>query len=118
MRTWSISVALSTALLVLAPGCVVPVFNMPTTISTRSVTALHAKRLQPVTATSTSYAFILIPIPADPRDIYDELLAESKRVGGNAVIDVQVRSKNTFLWMCPLVLVDTVEATGVAAVVR
>ncbi|MGE3165250.1 MAG: hypothetical protein AB7O52_10120 [Planctomycetota bacterium] len=110
--------AISLAVVFTASGCVAPVFNAPTTLSTRSVVERHARKLQPVTATSTSYAFVLIPVPADPRDLYDDLLAEAKRVGGNAVLDVQVRSHSTFLWLFPLVLVDTVEATGIAAVVQ
>ena len=35
------------------------------------------------------------PIPFDPRDMYDALLAKAEAAGGNAVVDVQIRNKET-----------------------
>ncbi|MHC4513631.1 MAG: hypothetical protein ACYTGW_01130 [Planctomycetota bacterium] len=98
-------------------GCVAPVFHQPTSISTKSIAARQAKLLRPVRAESTSYGFVLIPIPSDPRDIYEKLLTEARAAGGNAVVDVQLRSKTFFLLMFPLIVVDTWEAEGMAAVI-
>ncbi len=109
---------LSLSVLLLACGCVAPVFNSPMTLSTRSIAGENARELETVTATSSSYFFVLIPIPADPRDLYDDLMVAAKRAGGNAVIDVQVRSQSTFAWMFPPIVVSTIEATGTAAIVE
>jgi len=99
-------------------GCVAYVFNEPVTVSTKSIAASNAEHLKPVSATLTNYLFILIPIPSDPRDIYDDLLEEAKAAGGNAVVDVQIRNKSMFFWVFPTILIDRWEAEGIAAIVE
>lgn len=104
------------ALLACATSCVAPVFNSPLTISASSEAAAHAKRLGEVRVEATTFVFVFIPIPFDPRDMYDDLLDKAKAAGGNAVVDVQVRSKDT-LFLVPLFYKMTWEAVGTAAVV-
>jgi hypothetical protein len=99
-----------------ASGCVQPVFHEPTTISTKSIAALKARPLKQVRAESTAVVVLIIPIVPDPRDIYDDLLAEAKNAGGNAVIDVQVRNRST-VFVLPGIFVQKTEAVGTAAVV-
>lgn len=112
------SVLLALAFLVSSTGCVAHVFHDPATISTKTIAASNAKHLKPVSATLTNYFFVLIPIPRDPRDIYEDLLAEAKAAGGNAVVDVQIRNKSMFLLVFPTVLIDRWEAEGIAAIVE
>lgn len=111
--------ALALAAALLASGCVVPVFNEPISLSTRSVAAARARSLgKRVAATTSDFFFVLIPVPSDPRDLYDDLLEEAERAGGNAVIDVQVRNRSTVAWLFPPIVAVTTEATGTAAVVE
>jgi hypothetical protein len=99
-----------------ASSCVAPVFNSPITISASSEAAAHAKRLGQVRVEATTFVFVIIPIPFDPRDMYDDLLAKAKAAGGNAVVDVQIRNKEN-LFLVPLFYKSTWEAVGTAAVV-
>ena len=105
-------------LCVLGGGCAAPVFNDPIAISTRSTVAHNSRSLQPVSAEVSNYFFVLIPIVPDPRDLYDDLLVAARNAGGNAVVDVQVRSRNAFVWMFPGIMVHTIEAEGTAAIVE
>jgi hypothetical protein len=95
-------------------GCVHPVFNEPTTISTKAIAAAGARPISPVSATSTSVVVLIIPIIPDPRNVYDELLEKAKEAGGNAVIDVQVRNKS-FFFSLPGIFVQRTEVVGTAA---
>jgi hypothetical protein len=113
MKSTTIAIILIVILLA-GTGCVSHVFNHPTTVSTKSIVYEHAKPIQKVSVDYSVYFFILIPIPADPRDVYDDLLAEAAAVGGNAVMDVQVRNSSFFMWLLPTVVVSTFEATGTA----
>ena len=99
-----------------ATSCVYPVFNAPISISASSEAAAKAKRLKQVSAERTFFMFVVIPIPFDPRDMYDELLQKANAAGGNAVVDVQVRNKDS-MFVIPLFYKQTWEAVGTAAVV-
>lgn len=99
-------------------GCVSRVFNDPATISTKSRVYQNIKPVKSVSAEYSNVFFILFPIPSDPRDVYDDLLTNAKDAGGNAVIDLQIRNKNTFIWFFPPIIVNTMEAKGVAAVIE
>ena len=103
------------ALVVGLGGCAAPVFNDPITLSTRSTVERQITRLSEVRAEQTSYFFILLPFQPDPRDLYDDLLANARAAGGNAVVDVQIRSSHVFAWVLPGVVVNTIEAHGTAA---
>ena len=80
----------------------------------RSAVVKHAEPIGPVSAEYTNRMFVIIPIPADPRDVYDDLLDEAKAKGGNAVIDAQLHNKSMFMWMFPAIVSDTWELTGTA----
>jgi hypothetical protein len=105
-------------LIPLLSGCVTRVFNEPVTLSTSSEAVKNAKLLQNVSVEYTNWMFVIIPIVSDPRDSYDKLLAKAQANGGNAVVDVQVRSKSFFIWMFPGILKDTWEVTGTAAIIE
>jgi len=104
----------------LISGCTQHVFHKPMAISTKSAAAKNIKPLQLVSTEQKTYFFILFPIitPVDPRDIWDNLLAESKKVGGNSVIDVQFRGESSFLWAFPMLGAMTCKATGTAAIIE
>lgn len=106
------------ALLWSSIGCVSRVFNSPVTISTKSNVYQKVKPIKTVSAEYSDLFFILFPIPSDPRNVYDDLLNNAKEAGGNAVIDVQIRNKNTFIWMFPPLIVNTMEAKGTAVVIE
>ena len=101
-------------------GCTQHVFHKPMAISTKSAATQNIKALQQVSTEQNTYFFLFIPIisPMDPRDVWDNLLEEAKKVGGNSVIDVQFRGKKSFLWAFPLMGYVTCEATGTAAVIE
>lgn len=93
-------------------GCVSKVFNEPVALSTKSIVAKHTEPIEKISTEYTNALFILIPIPSDPRNAYDDLLKRSKEKGGNGVIDVQLHSKNFFMWLFPGIIVDTWELYG------
>jgi len=95
-------------------GCASHVFNNPMTISTKVGAAKNLIPIQTVRAESNHYFFILIPIVPDPRDMHDDLLEEAKKVGGNAVVDYQIRNSSTFCWMFPGIVVVSMEGVGTA----
>ena len=99
--------------LVLA-GCVHPVFNRPMTVSTHSNAAPQARRLQQVRVERCASVFLFIPIPFDPRQVYDDLLDEAQRVGGNAIVDFQWRGTGVLGF--PGFIHACVEGVGTAAV--
>ena len=98
----------------LLSGCTASVFHEPVTVSMRSAVARYAEPIGPVSAEYTNRMFIIIPIPVDPRNVYDDLLDKAKAEGGNAVIDLQLQNKSTFMWMFPVIMSDTWELTGTA----
>ena len=102
------------------PGCTQHVFHKPMAISTKSAAAQNIKTLQIVSTEQKTYFFILFPIitPMDPRDIWDNLLEEAKKVGGNSVVDVQFRGEKSFLWAFPMLGAMTCKATGTAAIIE
>lgn len=95
-------------------GCIHDVFHKPVTLSTKSAKIRETRRLKPVDADSCSYVFLYLPIPSDPRDVYDDLLQKAKDAGGNGVVDFQVRGKSSFYWLFPLIGFQCFEATGTA----
>ena len=100
-------------------GCVTYVFNKPATISTKSTVAKHVKLLKEVKVEYTDMVILFIPLVKDPRAIYDSLLEEAKKAGGNAVIDVQIRNKKDGMVGCVgLFLKNTVEAAGTAVLLE
>jgi hypothetical protein len=101
--------------LLLTTGCVKRVFNEPVTLSTKSIDSRHFTPTDKVSAEYTEGLIILIPIIADPKDIYDELLDNAKGKGGNAVVDLQLRNKSFWYWMFPPIIFQTTEITGTAA---
>lgn len=106
------------ALLCSSMGCVSRVFNDPITISTRSNVYQKIRPIKTISAEYSDVFFILLPIPSDPRDVYDDLLNKAKDVGGDAVIDVQLRNKNMFIWLFPPIVVNTMEAKGTAVIIE
>jgi uncharacterized protein YbjQ (UPF0145 family) len=96
-------------------GCVAHVFHKPVTLSTKSIVARHATPIENVSCEYSQGFVVIVPIPADPRDVYDELLEEANAKGGNAVVDVQLRNKKFFLWVFPTIVSTTWEATGTAS---
>lgn len=115
MKT-NMTILLLLSIVLISSGCVAHVFHEPTTISTKVGAAKNVTKLQKVRAESNDYFFILIPVPSDPRNIHDDLLAEAEKVGANGVIDYQIRSSSFFMWMFPGVVVNQVE--GVATAVK
>lgn len=95
-------------------GCIKDVFHKPVTVSTKSAKIKETRRLKPVDAESCNYVFLLLPIPSDPRNVYDDLLQKAKDAGGNGVVDFQLREKSFFYWMFPPLMSQCVEATGTA----
>lgn len=101
-------------LLLGSAGCTHDVFHKPITLSTKSAKITETRRLKPVDAESCNFFFLLLPIPSDPRDIYDDLLQKAKDAGGNGVVDFQLREKSFFFWMFPPIMSQCVEAMGTA----
>jgi hypothetical protein len=95
-------------------GCATPVFNAPVTVSTRSCVSEHFTPVKQVSVTKTNYLFVLIPIVCDPRDGFDDLLQAAKSAGGDSVIDVQVRTASSFMWVIPGIVVANIDYTGLA----
>jgi len=101
-------------------GCTQHVFHKPMTISTKSAAAMNVKPISLVSTEQNAYFCILFPIisPADPRDIWDNLMQEAQKVGGNSVIDVQMRGEKAVVWVFPMLGYVTTKATGTAAVIE
>jgi hypothetical protein len=110
MRTFVLVIAAAAFL----SGCAASVFNQPVALSTKSVAAKYWKPVGRISTEYTNSLFIIIPIPSDPRNAYDDLLKIAKEKGANAVTDVQLHDKNLFAWMFPGIVVDTWELKGTA----
>ena len=97
-------------------GCSSYVFHKPKAISTKSIQLQNMTKLSKVSTKQTNVLFLFFPFssPMDPRDIWDSLLKEAKEKGGNAVIDVQIRSDKSFALAFPPIFVINTEATGLA----
>lgn len=95
-------------------GCTSYVFHEPVSISTKVGAAKNIKEIKQVRAESNNYFFLLIPIISDPRNIHDDLLEEAKKVGGNGVIDYQIRSSSFFMWIFPGIVVNKIEGVATA----
>ena len=91
-----------------------PVIHGRHTISTKTNVAPVHEVLGTV---STDYcdhvALLIIPIVSDQRERYDELMAETKRLGGDAIVDFQVRMQDT-AWFFPLYVKFCWELSGTA----
>lgn len=102
-----------------ATGCVSYVFKEPATVSTRSEVIKHVKPIREISVEYTNYIFVIIPIMPDPGKVYEDLMAEAKKAGGNAVVDIQVRPKKSGLTgFLPVFMSVTFEAVGTAAVIE
>jgi hypothetical protein len=99
---------------VMGAGCVSPVFNGAFTLSTSAAATKNLERLGRVSTEQCSYLILLLPIPVDPRDIYDDLLRKAVAKGGNAVVDFELRSSPSFSFI-PLFMKTCLEAVGDAA---
>lgn len=111
-----IRLLISLALVASSAGCVAHAFNEPITLSTKAAVAKEAERIRPVSIERCAMSVLLI-IPlsiVDPRDGYDDLLGEARLLGGNAVIDFQLRSTSSFT-LIPLFQRQCMEYSGVAA---
>jgi uncharacterized protein YbjQ (UPF0145 family) len=104
--------------LLLTTGCVKRVFNEPVTLSTKSIDSRHFTPIDQVSGDYTTGVIILIPIVADPRDIYDELLDNAKGKGGNAVVDLQLRNRSFWGWIFPPFVFSTMEVEGTAVSIK
>ena len=90
-------VASTLALLLGASGCVQSIFNKPITVSTERNAYKLIRELGPVSVERCNYIILLlIPIVRDPRDVYDDVLEQARKKGGNAVIDFQLRRTRNF----------------------
>ncbi|MBL7715148.1 MAG: hypothetical protein JNL01_06735 [Bdellovibrionales bacterium] len=100
---------------VLASACTTPVFKSPKTISTDSRASTGVKRIGPVAVENCSRVVLFfIPISiTDPREEYDELLEEAKKMGGNAVVDFQTHMTDSLNALLYTSFCST--ATGTAA---
>jgi len=97
-------------------GCSSYVFHSPKTLSTKSFPTNTVTKIKKVSTKQTFVWFLLLPFssPMDPRNVWDNLLKEAKKVGGNAVVDVQVRADQSFILAFPPIYVINVETTGMA----
>lgn len=102
----------------LGTGCTTYVFNSPVTLSTRACVSEQFSPVKRVSVVKTNYMFVIIPIMADPRDGYDELLQEAKSAGGNAVVDFQVHMNPSFMWLFPAIFAQDIEYSGLAVRAR
>ncbi|MFA4945302.1 MAG: hypothetical protein WC789_11445 [Lentisphaeria bacterium] len=94
-------------------GCVHKVFTAPVTLSTKGEVARHLTPVKPVSVQRSDYIFLIIPILHDPATGYDELLAAARAAGGDAVADVQFRTRPGF-FLVPFFLVNNYEWSGMA----
>ena len=110
---WTLSLII---ILSMGTGCVAHTFNSPVTVSTDSAVVKNVTRLGPIKSEHCARSILLfIPLSiVDPRDGYDDLLAEAQAKGGNTVVDFQLRSTSTFAFI-PLYQHGCMEFTGVAA---
>jgi len=99
----------------MASGCVTDIFNGRVTVSTSDSATGAVERLGAVQAGQCNYMFIVIPIVRDPRNLYDKLMQQSESMGGNAVVDFELRSAKGSFWMFPIFLRNCFEAVGQAA---
>ncbi len=112
LRMLIVSIALPMLFL---PACSYHVFNDPMSISTKAASTKNFQPIRPVMITKCWYT-ILIPLPSDARVMYDRLLDEAKKSGGNAVIDVEVHgTEGGFFWFLPPFGRACYEAKGIAA---
>lgn len=94
-------------------ACTHHVFNHPLAISTKSEPAKNFQPIKTVRVTQCNSTICIIPMISDPRDLYDDLLAEAKKVGGTAVIDIQVHNDDADMCL-PIYSHFCIEATGTA----
>jgi hypothetical protein len=98
-------------------GCTSSVFNTPVTLSTKSDAVNVTRRLQQVSVEQCDVMVVLVPVVSDPASLYDELLARAEQVGGNAVLDMQIRYAR-MAFAIPFYTQDCAIATGTAAIVE
>ncbi len=71
-------------------------FKEPTNLSTRSSATRKMKPIKVVSFEQCNYIYGFLPSIQDPMEMYEGVLAEAKKVGGNGVIDYQVRGGKLF----------------------
>ena len=115
----AVSVRAVASLLLIAmtsTGCITEIFNNRVTVSTSGEAAEGVERLGPVQVHRCNYQILLIiPIVRDPKDLYDDLLHEAQRIGGNAVVDFEFRAGEGSFWFFPLFMKSCLEGVGEAA---
>jgi len=118
MRSIFLSCAVVVISLAVGQGCVNPVFTSPVTLSSKSVAGTCGTPIQRVSVIRTSYMFVLIPVPKDPRKGFDELLEAARAVGGDGVVDMRVSQKDGFFWLFPPIVAVPMEYSGMAIKTR
>jgi hypothetical protein len=97
-------------------GCSYHVFNDPMTISTKSAAAGNFQSIKTVKVVTCDYWFLGFGMEHEYKGLWDDLLAEAKKAGGTAVIDMQFHGADgSFYWMIPPFGRTCWEATGIAA---
>ena len=108
------------AMITLAPaaGCTGSAFTKPVTVSTKSDAVAITKKLGPVRVSTCTRMILFVPYEVeDGPAAFDELLAQSKKLGGNAVVDVQWRAED-FTMVFPFYMGGCGATTGTAAIVE
>jgi hypothetical protein len=109
MRQWMFALALASS-----TGCVTSVVPGPMTIGGPAVTAQDATPIQEVRASRCNRVFLIIPVVPQPREALAELMEEARKVGGNTVIDFEVRNTGVGGFI-PFYVQACYEARGMAA---
>jgi len=107
--------ALLITIILFASSCSIRNIRSNVMLSTKSIQGV--KVIAPVKAEYCNYQLLVIPIVGDPADLYEELMEEATAVGGNTVLDFQVRNKDV-LFVYPFFLQSCWEAVGNAALIE
>ncbi|MGF1509169.1 MAG: hypothetical protein ACFB9M_06655 [Myxococcota bacterium] len=98
----------------LSVSCATSVVHKPVNISAMAESAEGAQRIQPVKAKRCNRVILIIPIIPQPRSAIEELMEKARAVGGNAVVDFEIRTTGIGGFV-PFYVQACYEAHGVAA---
>ncbi len=101
------------SLVILLAGCARQTFHSEITASTKVSSVRDYKILGDVEASACNKWIFFFPFGANYKSMYKEAFEKTGEIGGDAMIDFQVRSKH-FFYLYPLGILDCWEATGTA----
>ncbi len=107
-------IAAALALALSSSACVFPVTPGPVTLSHKAQVAKDPQPIKEVEVARCNRVFFIIPVIPQPKEALGDLLAEAKKVGGDTVIDFEIRNTNAGGFF-PFYFQACYEARGMAA---